>query len=296
MTSKQLTDQLELSLNQREIDSKLMKHRSGIIAKLVAWMAYPVVISLGLVLHEMMLNADCSLLISTYCPVIVAAISIAILEQGFPHRELWWPNRFNLATDTKFMVIVQILLPQLLSFLIAILLLEQLSMHYLTLETYWLHQAPTIVQAILMLLISDFLRYWLHRATHEWVPGLWRLHAVHHAPQKLYWLNVGRFHPIEKILQFILDAFPFLLLHVSAHVLSLYFVFYAINGFFQHSNIELRLGILNIVISGPELHRWHHSTLSKESNKNYGNNLILWDLMFGTYFRPQGRQVQTIGL
>jgi len=31
---------------------------------------------------------------------------------------------------------------------------------------------------------------------------------VHHYPHKLYWLNVGRFHPIEKALQYMLDMLP----------------------------------------------------------------------------------------
>jgi len=78
--------------------------------------------------------------------------------------------------------------------------------------------------------------------------------------------------------------------------LALYFVFYAINGFFQHCNINLRLGALNYLISGPELHRWHHSIDYREADKNYGNNLIIWDLIFGTYFLPKSRTVGDLGL
>ena len=39
-----------------------------------------------------------------------------------------------------------------------------------------------------------------------------------------------------------------------------------------------------------ELHRWHHSTLIEESNRNYGQNLIVWDVVFGTRFLPVGRE------
>jgi sterol desaturase/sphingolipid hydroxylase (fatty acid hydroxylase superfamily) len=76
----------------------------------------------------------------------------------------------------------------------------------------------------------------------------------------------------------------------------LYFVFYAINGFFQHCNIDLRMGILNFIISGPQLHRWHHSVEIQESNTNYGNNLIVWDLLFRTWFLPGARDVGILGL
>jgi len=148
---------------------------------------------------------------------------------------------------------------------------------------------------ILMVLMADFFRYWLHRLSHEWMP-LWRLHAVHHSPHKLYSMNVGRFHPLEKSIQFIFDALPFIILGITENVLALYFVFYSINGFFQHCNIKIYLGPLNYVISGPELHRWHHSVKIKESNKNFGNNLIVWDLLFGTWHLPKAKKVEQLGL
>src|SRR5690606_11402969 len=100
---------------------------------------------------------------------------------------------------------------------------------------------PAWAQMILMIFVSDFLRYWLHRAQHTYEP-LWRFHAVHHSVQKLYWLNVGRFHPIDKATQFLCDALPFILVGVSQEVLTLYFVVYAIKGFFQHSDVDVKLG------------------------------------------------------
>ena len=125
---------------------------------------------------------------------------------------------------------------------------------------------------------------------------MWRYHAVHHSPHRLYWLNVGRFHPIEKAVQFGVDTLPFALLGVSTEVLAAYFVFYAVNGFFQHSNCDVRLGPLNYLVSGPELHRWHHSEFAEESDTNFGNNLIIWDLVFGTRFLPADREVGRLGL
>ena len=83
---------------------------------------------------------------------------------------------------------------------------------------------------------------------------------------------------------------------VGEDVLGIYVVCYAINGFFQHCNVDLRLGMLNYLISGPELHRWHHSMVKQESNHNYGNNLIIWDLVFGTWYLPAEREVQELGL
>jgi sterol desaturase/sphingolipid hydroxylase (fatty acid hydroxylase superfamily) len=39
-----------------------------------------------------------------------------------------------------------------------------------------------------------------------------------------------------------------------------------------------------------EPHRWHHSRTLAEANTNYGSNLIVWDLVFGTFFLPRDRQ------
>ena len=38
-----------------------------------------------------------------------------------------------------------------------------------------------------------------------------------------------------------------------------------------------------------ELHRWHHSRVLEEANANYGNNILLWDLVFGTVYWPRDR-------
>ena len=125
---------------------------------------------------------------------------------------------------------------------------------------------------------------------------LWRLHEVHHHPDKLYTTNVFRFHPLEKALQFCADTLPFLLIGIGPEAIAWYFVFYAVSGLFQHSNIDIRLGVLNYIFSGPEVHRWHHSQKIAESNNNYAHSFVVWDLVFGTYYRPTGRKVETLGL
>ena len=39
-----------------------------------------------------------------------------------------------------------------------------------------------------------------------------------------------------------------------------------------------------------ELHRWHHSPIAEAANHNYGGNLIVWDIVFGTRWLPEGRE------
>lgn len=266
-----------------------------VLDRCVPWLAYPGTIALGLVGHVWLSSHNSSLLVSTYMPVCLAALLVMLLERRFPNEARWKPDLSEVGQDTLYMLVVQMVLPKLLAFAVALAALNTLGSDHAPFHNGWPHQWPAAWQAVLMVVLADFLRYWLHRAAHR-VPWLWRLHAVHHSPQRLYWLNVGRFHPLEKALQFLLDTVPFILLGVSDQVIALYFVFYAINGFFQHSNITLRYGLLNYVISGAELHRWHHSRLPEESNTNFGNNVILWDLLFGTRYLPRDRTVGKLGL
>jgi len=252
--------------------------------------AYPSLMALGVALYYLLGFLGFDAKAASYTSAILGAIAITFLELNFSCRERWLGRKNDVLNDSVYMF-VQITVPLLLTWALAFWLVENLQ----TRHPLWPHGWPVWSQALAMLLAADLLRYWLHRFSHEW-PLLWRLHAVHHSPHKIYWLNVARFHPLEKALQFMFDALPFILLGVSEDVLTLYLVFYSINGFFQHCNIDLRLGPLNYIISGPELHRWHHSKFPEESNQNYGNNFIVWDLLFGTRFLPDDRLVGELGL
>lgn len=262
-------------------------------ASLARRTAYPLTLVLAFASHGALWRAGVPVEAAAMLTVAAGALVVTLLELWLPYRQSWRPNRGEVVQDALFMALVQGLLPRLLAFALAVSLADPTGRHGWA--GLWPHQWPVPAQAILMLLLADFLRYWLHRAAHGFRP-LWRLHAVHHGPERLYWLNVGRFHPLEKSLQFLLDTAPFLLLGVGSEVLSLYFVFYAINGFYQHANCDVRLGPLNYLISGPELHRWHHSRRPAESNSNYGNNLIVWDLLFGTFHLPRDRMVDELGV
>lgn len=232
-----------------------------------------------------------SYLVATFGGLVL----ITGLEYLLPYRMAWRPKCSEIHVDLVFIALVQVLLPKALILLATVTLLHWVGAEGVAITGLWPHALPAWTQMSLMMLIGDFFHYWLHRAAHELRP-LWKFHAVHHSVNKMYWLNVGRFHPVDKSLQFLCDGLPFILLGVSEQVMALYFVVYSIKGFFQHSNVDVRLGLFNYLISGPELHRWHHSRSVAESNRNYGNNLIIWDIVFGTYFLPKQRSVGALGL
>ena len=265
------------------------------LANLAPWVIYPATMGLCLALYFGLREAGVPLPWAMYLPAFLGAALVSLLEWRVPHRHSWVPDRLTVANDLTFMALVQMLLPPAVAMLFVLLLIEPLAAAGVALQDVWPHAWPAWAQAVLMLLAADFLRYWLHRAAHRYDP-LWRLHAVHHAPERLYWLNVGRFHPLEKTLQMAFDTLPFMLLGVGADVIALYFVFYAVNGFFQHSNVELRFGWLNWLVSSAELHRWHHARRPEISDHNFGNNLIVWDVLFGTRYLPSTGDSDDLGV
>ena len=257
--------------------------------------AYPAVMALACASFAALCRLGLTAALSAYAAVLLGAVLITWHELKLPYRRDWKPDAPEVGADAMFLGAVQIGVPLLLSVTLVVALADFFRAEGLAVRDLWPHGLPVWAQAALMMLLADFGRYWLHRAFHRFGP-MWRLHAVHHSPHRLYWVNVGRFHPLEKAMQYSFDALPFALIGVSGEVLAAYFVFYAVNGFYQHSNCLVRLGPLNFLIAGPELHRWHHSELPEESNSNFGNNLIVWDLLFGTRFLPEDREVGPLGL
>ena len=67
-------------------------------------------------------------------------------------------------------------------------------------------------------------------------------------------------------------------------------------GMLTHCNVEMRFGSLSWWFNTPELHRWHHSRDDWEGNKNFGENLMIWDVLFGTWFNPDRRPPLDIGI
>lgn len=153
----------------------------------------------------------------------------------------------------------------------------------------WPTQAPLALQLVLALAIAELGHYWFHRLSHE-SALVWRVHATHHSAARLYWLNATRFQWLDIFSLIALQTTPLLLLGIGREALLSYMMFAAVYGQLQHMNVRVHAPALDWIFSTPGLHRWHHSTDPREGNRNYGAILILWDQIFGTAFRPAGRQ------
>ncbi len=160
----------------------------------------------------------------------------------------------------------------------------------------WPRELPWLVQLALAVLLCDLLAYGLHRLSHAWEP-LWRLHAMHHSSERLHAFSSARTHPMYVALTHGLQALPLVLLGAGPEVIALHGAFTGTNGLLQHCNADFKLGWLNRWLATCDLHRWHHSTDLLESQTNFGNNLAVWDRVFGTWYLPKDRRVpRSVGL
>lgn len=147
-----------------------------------------------------------------------------------------------------------------------------------------LYRLPVAVQVAVMVLAFDLGHYAIHRTMHE--RAGWALHAPHHSPQRLYWLNATRFHPVELAVDGAQEAVVLDLLGPSGDARIAYQVARGIYGQIQHCNVDIDSGVLNEVLSTPERHRWHHSPVPAEGNTNYGAVVAVWDRLFGSGSMP----------
>lgn len=153
---------------------------------------------------------------------------------------------------------------------------------------------PAWFQAIMFILISDFIGYWSHTIFHG--EQLWRFHSVHHSSTELNWLSAVRVHPINDILGRLIHAIPVLLLGFSVKTLAIYLPFTTFYAIMLHASVSWSFGPLKWVIASPTFHRWHHSSDIDAQDKNFAGLFPIWDLLFGTFYMPVGRQPEKFGI
>ena len=151
---------------------------------------------------------------------------------------------------------------------------------------------PWWLQAIEVVVLSDFFVYWGHRLQHR-VSFLWRFHAVHHSAEHLDWLAAHREHPLDTIYTMGLINLPALIFGFPLETLIGFITFRGIWAIYIHSNVRLPTGPLKILFGAPELHHWHHD--STRDAGNYANVSPLMDLLFGTYRCPD-HEPERLGL
>lgn len=143
---------------------------------------------------------------------------------------------------------------------------------------------PPLLVIFIAVVIGDFVGYWRHRFEHN--SFLWPSHAVHHSDTEMTFLSLERFHPINRVTTFLIDASVLLLLGLPPFAVignSLVRHYY---GYFIHADLPWTYGRLNKIFVSPAMHRWHHSADEVAHDTNFATVFGIWDWAFGTHYVP----------
>jgi sterol desaturase/sphingolipid hydroxylase (fatty acid hydroxylase superfamily) len=152
---------------------------------------------------------------------------------------------------------------------------------------------PKWLTLLLIFIVNDIGAYWGHRASHQ-IPFLWRFHSIHHSAEHLDWLVNTRAHPVDMVITRLSGLVPVYLLGLAQTSgrggfdtgVALVIVVGTIWSFFIHSNVRIRLGPLEWLISSPAFHHWHH-TNDEHRDRNFAAVFPWIDRLFGTAWLPK---------
>lgn len=144
---------------------------------------------------------------------------------------------------------------------------------------------PIWIQFFEILVIADFMQYWVHFAFHR-IRFLWKFHAIHHSATDMDWLAGSRLHLVDVVVTRGISLIPLFLLGFAEGAMKAYLVFVAMVAVFIHTNIKYRFWNIRKVLATPLYHHWHHADEKAAIDKNFAVHLPLFDLIFGTYYLP----------
>ena len=142
---------------------------------------------------------------------------------------------------------------------------------------------------ILTFVVIDLVFYIYHRMSHR-IRFLWAIHLSHHSSEEMNFAVSFRqawFGPVSKIPFFMLLP----MLGFDPTIIAAAGVISTLWGIVGHTQIIGKLGFIEWFFNTPSHHRVHHGSNKQYIDKNYGNLLIIWDRMFGT-FEPEEEPVK----
>lgn len=150
----------------------------------------------------------------------------------------------------------------------------------------WASGWPVWVQAIVAIVALDFIQWTVHRLLHA-VPGLWRVHQVHHSVVngEMDWIVSFRFHWMEAVIYKTVQYVPLALLGFAGEALMVHAVLGTFVGHLNHANLDWGHGWWRYVFNSPRMHIWHHDADAAKV-RNFGIILSAWDWLFGTAILP----------
>lgn len=222
----------------------------------VARTVYPLFFFGGIGVALLAIRQGWDLGMTTGAIVGTTALTLIVLEAIFPAKREWRMTFRSFLRDLKY-IAAGIATGALMSYVGAALAIFVAGSGHGAAA-----RLPLYVAVPLAILVFDFVQYWVHRWMHEtaWPLGgfLWRVHAAHHLPDRLYVLMHPAAHPLNDIIvRHAINIGLIKLIGFNAEAVFLFSVITVIGGLFSHFNLDVRAGFMNYLFTSTELHRFH---------------------------------------
>jgi sterol desaturase/sphingolipid hydroxylase (fatty acid hydroxylase superfamily) len=240
-----------------------------------------------------------------------------------PKSESFWsystPRRIythpSAILDLKFIVVQRLVI----AFVIAPMLVSALALGKWgsTLLAAWLGPGPAwtagpgglaLFGAISLVLfdVGHFISHYIQHKT----PFFWEFHKIHHAAEVLTPVTAFRVHPVENILDSVIQG-PLQALGLAIFYylygseqslmalvgLNVVFPLYYLVDSLRHSHLWISFGPkLEHIFSSPAQHQIHHSRLPQHLDTNFSRYFSFLDWIAGTLYIPKKDEALDFGL
>jgi len=223
--------------------------------------------------------------------LLVSAIGIAavaLLERLQPYEPKWLEDHGDTFVDVLHGSVS-------LGLIFATVEIATIMRTWLPIAPWW-PSWPAWASVLAAGAVIDLGLWAMHRASHG--SGiLWRLHALHHSAQRLYWLNGERRHPLSAIVLATPGITAAILLGAPPQAIGTWMAMVSVHLAFQHANLDFTLGPLRYLLCVAEIHRWHHKREYEDAQVNFGEIWTLWDHLAGTFHdQRNGVRAGEVGL
>lgn len=144
-------------------------------------------------------------------------------------------------------------------------------------------------------LVMDLGEYLFHRAQHH-IPAMWAMHSFHHSDPAFNVTTTARHFWAEQAIKACSIYFVAgLLFEANPEIIAVYSTLSLLN-YVNHMNVRLGYGRAWFLLNSPHYHRVHHSSLEAHYDKNFAGLFPIYDVIFGTAYRPHTDEYPPTGL
>jgi sterol desaturase/sphingolipid hydroxylase (fatty acid hydroxylase superfamily) len=138
---------------------------------------------------------------------------------------------------------------------------------------------------ILLFLATDLVWYWYHRLAHE-INIFWAAHVVHHQSENFNYTVSARITVFQAAVRCMFwSVLP--LIGFPPVMVATFLIIHGVYPFFIHTQALGKWGWFERILVTPTHHGIHHASNPEYLDKNYGDVLIIWDKIFGTFAKEK---------